>query len=93
MFSMLKNDACPNFFNGGTVEQYEDYRMFVLSRLQNLQVLDSTQVTDEERKKAKVCDTSFVSNYKKGSVRQFINETHGQTKGRCRTQGTCNQCS
>jgi hypothetical protein len=52
-FSMLKNDACPNFFNGGTVEQYEDYRLFVLSRLTQLVVLDSTPVTQQERDQAK----------------------------------------
>jgi predicted DNA-binding transcriptional regulator YafY len=50
---MLKNDACPNFFNGGTAEQYEDYRLFVLSRLTNLTVLDSTPVTQQEREQAK----------------------------------------
>jgi hypothetical protein len=52
MFSMLKNAACPNFFNGGTIQQYEDYRMFVLSRLRNLSILDSTPVTEEERQQA-----------------------------------------
>jgi Leucine-rich repeat (LRR) protein len=24
--SMLNNDACPNYFNGGTLKQYTDYR-------------------------------------------------------------------
>ena len=24
--SMLNNEACPNYFNGGTPEQYSDYR-------------------------------------------------------------------
>lgn len=52
MFSMLKNHACPNFFNGGTVQQYNDYRLFVLSRLRRLTVLDSTPVTEEERREA-----------------------------------------
>jgi len=52
MFSMLKNQACPNFFNGGTVQQYTDYRLFVLSRLKNLTVLDSTPVTEQEKEDA-----------------------------------------
>jgi Leucine-rich repeat (LRR) protein len=52
MFSMLKNAACPNFFNGGTMQQYTDYRLFVLSRLRNLTVLDSTPVTNEEKEEA-----------------------------------------
>jgi Leucine-rich repeat (LRR) protein len=24
--SMMNNDACPNFFNGGSLKQYQDYR-------------------------------------------------------------------
>ncbi|KAL9642377.1 hypothetical protein ABK040_007374 [Willaertia magna] len=48
-FSMLKNKACPNYFNGGSPDTYNDYRLFVISRLKNLKVLDTTPVTDEER--------------------------------------------
>lgn len=50
---MLKNEACPNFFTGGSAEQYEQYRLFVVSRLPNLQVLDSSTVTKSEREIAK----------------------------------------
>lgn len=46
---MLKNEACPNFFTGGSAEQYEQYRLFVVSRLPNLQVLDSSTVSKSER--------------------------------------------
>ncbi|KAG2394109.1 hypothetical protein C9374_003873 [Naegleria lovaniensis] len=53
IFSMLKNEACPNFFTGGSAEQYEQYRLFVVSRLPNLQVLDSSTVTKSEREIAK----------------------------------------
>eukprot|EP01095_Lingulamoeba_sp_RSL-Kostka_P001893 TRINITY_DN12699_c0_g1_i1.p1 TRINITY_DN12699_c0_g1~~TRINITY_DN12699_c0_g1_i1.p1 ORF type:complete len:356 (-),score=134.38 TRINITY_DN12699_c0_g1_i1:50-1117(-) len=48
--SMLNNDACPNYFNGGTLKQYNDYRYYVISRLRNLSQLDSTPITSEERK-------------------------------------------
>ncbi|KAG2387404.1 hypothetical protein C9374_001736 [Naegleria lovaniensis] len=52
-FSMLKNKACPNFFvEGGSPDAYNDYRLFVISRLPNLKVLDTTPVTEEERQKA-----------------------------------------
>ncbi len=50
---MLNNEASPSYFNGGTPEQYQDYRYFVLSRLPNLIVLDITPVTKEELEKAK----------------------------------------
>lgn len=49
IFSMLNNEACPNFFNGGTPEEYNDYRLFVICKLKNLSTLDSTAVTPEER--------------------------------------------
>lgn len=50
--SMLNNDACPNFFNGGTLKQYKDYRHYVISRLRNLETLDDAPVTEEERDEA-----------------------------------------
>jgi hypothetical protein len=50
--SMQKNKACPNFFNGGTNEQYQDYRHYVISRFPHLQELDITPVSKEEREDA-----------------------------------------
>mmetsp|Transcript_30859 Transcript_30859/g.86503 ORF Transcript_30859/g.86503 Transcript_30859/m.86503 type:complete len:304 (+) Transcript_30859:83-994(+) len=52
--SMLQNEACPNFFNGGTPQQYRDYRHYVISRLPGLHTLDSSPVTNEERATAKM---------------------------------------
>ncbi|KAN0016431.1 hypothetical protein ACTFIU_006398 [Dictyostelium citrinum] len=48
-FSMLKNEACPNFFNGHSLREYKDYRLYIISRLKCVQILDSTPVTSEER--------------------------------------------
>jgi hypothetical protein len=60
--SMLNNDACPNYFNGGTLKQYRglnqrytqliisDYRLYVINRLQSLAILDDQPVTEEEKK-------------------------------------------
>lgn len=50
---MLNNKACPNFFNGGTPDQYDNYRLFVISRFPHLVELDVSKVTPEEREKAK----------------------------------------
>jgi len=47
--SMLKNEACPNFFNGHSLKDYTDYRRYVISRLPGLTCLDSTPITDSER--------------------------------------------
>ncbi|EGC33754.1 hypothetical protein DICPUDRAFT_154129 [Dictyostelium purpureum] len=51
-FSMLKNEACPNFFNGHSLREYKDYRLYIISKLKNLQILDSTPVSGEERLEA-----------------------------------------
>lgn len=51
--SMLGNEACPNFLNGGSPKQYQDYRHFVISRLPNLLHLDSAPITDQEREAAR----------------------------------------
>ncbi|XP_011410047.2 PREDICTED: leucine-rich repeat-containing protein C10orf11-like [Amphimedon queenslandica] len=48
--SMMKNDAAPSYFNGGTRQQYLDYRYYTISQIPRLCVLDDTPVTEEERK-------------------------------------------
>lgn len=51
--SMLGNDACPNFLNQGTLAQYNDYRKYVIQRMQMLTQLDADPVTEEERQEAR----------------------------------------
>lgn len=51
--SMLKNEACPNYFNGKSLKEYADYRLYVTCRLQSLTCLDSTEITEQERSDAK----------------------------------------
>eukprot|EP01088_Endostelium_zonatum_P001204 TRINITY_DN11500_c0_g1_i1.p1 TRINITY_DN11500_c0_g1~~TRINITY_DN11500_c0_g1_i1.p1 ORF type:complete len:245 (-),score=41.57 TRINITY_DN11500_c0_g1_i1:43-777(-) len=51
--SLLKNPACPNYFTGKDQEDYQRYRFFVLYKLPNLKYLDSSPVTENERKEAK----------------------------------------
>ncbi|XP_065069591.1 leucine-rich melanocyte differentiation-associated protein-like [Rhopilema esculentum] len=50
--SLMKNGAAPSYFNGGTVEQYQDYRLFITSHFVNLEVLDDRKITEEEKAKA-----------------------------------------
>lgn len=47
--SLLGNDACPNYMNGGTPKQYRDYRLYVISRLKKIDYIDASAVTHEER--------------------------------------------
>jgi len=51
--SLLKNPACPNYFVGKEQQDYQRYRYYVLYRLPSLKFLDSTPVTEPERKEAK----------------------------------------
>jgi len=51
-FSMLKNEACPNFFNGKSLQEYNDYRRYVISRLPGLSTLDSSPITNDEKAEA-----------------------------------------
>lgn len=51
---MLKNPACPDmYFSDGEAEAYQRYRFYVIYRLPSLEFLDSTPISDEERKEAK----------------------------------------
>eukprot|EP01128_Nolandella_sp_AFSM9_P002899 TRINITY_DN13327_c0_g1_i1.p1 TRINITY_DN13327_c0_g1~~TRINITY_DN13327_c0_g1_i1.p1 ORF type:complete len:155 (+),score=21.83 TRINITY_DN13327_c0_g1_i1:96-560(+) len=47
--SLLKNAACPNYLTEGSPKDYLDYRLYVISQLPKLQVLDTSPVTSEER--------------------------------------------
>lgn len=53
LLSMLKNLACPNYFvEGGSPQQYKDYRRFVIQRIPTLVVLDDVEISDEEKENA-----------------------------------------
>lgn len=47
--SMINNKAAPSYFNGGSLIEYNDYRLYVISKLKNLTLLDDKEVTPEER--------------------------------------------
>lgn len=47
--SMMDNAAAPSYFNGGSKQEYHDYRHYVISHLPKLQQLDDTPVSSEER--------------------------------------------
>jgi len=51
--SLLKNPCCPNYFVGKDFDDYRRYRLYVVYRSGNLKFLDSSPVTEAERKEAK----------------------------------------
>ncbi|GAB1607092.1 leucine-rich melanocyte differentiation-associated protein-like [Argonauta hians] len=50
--SLMNNDAAPSYFNGGTYQQYIDYRQYVISQIPTLEILDDKCITTEERGEA-----------------------------------------
>ncbi|XP_038056446.1 leucine-rich melanocyte differentiation-associated protein-like [Patiria miniata] len=50
--SMMNNPAAPSFFNGGSYEQYLDYRHYVISQLPKLTMLDDKEIPETERQEA-----------------------------------------
>lgn len=47
--SMMNNKAAPSFFNGGSLTEHNDYRMFVISKLNCLTMLDDKEISAEEK--------------------------------------------
>ena len=47
--SMMNNKAAPSYFNGGSLVEYNDYRLYVLSKLGSLQLIDHKEIAPEER--------------------------------------------
>ena len=51
--NLLKNPAAPNYFNEGSVDEYKDYRLYVINSLPSIKVVDYISVAEEEIKEAK----------------------------------------
>ncbi|RVE60116.1 hypothetical protein OJAV_G00177710 [Oryzias javanicus] len=53
ILSMMNNEAAPSYFNGGSLTQHIDYRQYVVSQIPGLEILDDTEVLEEERVQAR----------------------------------------
>lgn len=51
VLSLMGNELCPNYLNGGTEQQYEIYRLQVIRYFPKLKHLDDSAVSYEERQK------------------------------------------
>lgn len=52
ILSMMNNEAAPSYFNGGSYQQFMDYRYYVISQLPRLEVLDDKKVEVNEKEEA-----------------------------------------
>ncbi|XP_022696279.1 leucine-rich melanocyte differentiation-associated protein-like isoform X2 [Varroa jacobsoni] len=50
--SMMGNELCPNYLNGGTEQQNELYRLYVIRHFPNLRYVDDGPVSPIERERA-----------------------------------------
>uniref|UniRef100_A0A3B3Y7G9 U2A'/phosphoprotein 32 family A C-terminal domain-containing protein n=1 Tax=Poecilia mexicana TaxID=48701 RepID=A0A3B3Y7G9_9TELE len=53
ILSMMNNEAAPSYFNGGSLTQYIDYRLYIISQIPGLEILDDTEVLEKERVQAR----------------------------------------
>lgn len=59
--SLLMNPCCPNvYFSDGEQAAYRRYRLYTIYRLPQLQFLDSSEVTEDEREEAKRVGANMV---------------------------------
>jgi hypothetical protein len=65
--SMLNNKAAPSYFNGGSLVEYNEYRLYVISKLIKLQMLDHKEIAAEERIQSQ---TIYGALLKKKSIRK-----------------------
>ncbi|KAL8571657.1 hypothetical protein ACOMHN_046341 [Nucella lapillus] len=75
ILSMMNNEAAPSFFNGGSYQQYVDFRYYVISRLPKLEVLDYKEVTKEERNEATRIYGAAVATRKKSRTSSKIEQS------------------
>ncbi|XP_071098796.1 leucine-rich melanocyte differentiation-associated protein-like [Haliotis cracherodii] len=65
--SMMNNEAAPSYFNGGSYQQYVDFRYYVISKIPTLEALDDKQVTSDERREAERIYRKPIKRSKKNS--------------------------
>ncbi|KAM9836591.1 uncharacterized protein ACBR49_019031 [Aulostomus maculatus] len=82
ILSMMNNEAAPSYFNGGSLTQYKDYRLYVISQIPGLEILDDTEVLERERAQARktyrLQQSRHVSRKKKEEPSRKHKQTHAQ---------------
>ncbi|XP_078070159.1 leucine-rich melanocyte differentiation-associated protein [Mustelus asterias] len=67
ILSMMNNGAAPSYFNGGSLQDYMDYRHYVVSQIPTLKVLDDKEIMLEERMEA---ERIYRPKYSKGTSKR-----------------------
>lgn len=92
--SMINNKAAPSYFNGGSLNEHQDYRLYVISKVPKLTMLDSKEISAEERAKAKTIygnlalirkNSTNANNVKKRLMRSTTTVEHNPSKSTTET--------
>ena len=81
---MINNKAAPSYFNGGSLVEYNDYRLYVISKLTKLQMLDHKIITPEERVQSQAV-------YGTGRLVRYNNEKINGQKSKTRNNSIAQQ--
>ncbi|KAG8230293.1 hypothetical protein J437_LFUL010196 [Ladona fulva] len=88
--SLMGNEAAPSYLNGGSVYEYFQYRLFVISWFPHLIHLDDCVVTNEQREEAKrlyhrsffdkfpLSSMSFTSENSANGIPSYIRAIHSK---------------
>lgn len=76
ILSMMNNEAAPSYFNGGSLTQYKDYRLYVISQLPGLEILDDTEVMEKERIQARKTYRLHRISYSSRRRREELSRKH-----------------
>ncbi|KAK7910237.1 hypothetical protein WMY93_014921 [Mugilogobius chulae] len=80
ILSMMNNEAAPSYFNGGSLTQYKDYRLYVISQIPGLEILDDTEVMEKERTQARKTYRLHRLSYSSKRRKEELSKKHAHKK-------------
>lgn len=83
--SMMNNKAAPSYFNGGSLVEYNDFRLYTMSKLTRLQIIDHNEITAEERAQSQaIYGTGRLARFNEFSVLDQLKRRRSTLGGKSR---------
>jgi len=81
--SMMNNKAAPSYFNGGSLVEYNDFRLYTMSKLSKLQAIDHNEITVEERVQSQaIYGTGRLAKFNEFSVQDQLKRRRSTLGGK-----------
>ncbi len=81
--SMMNNKAAPSYFNGGSLVEYNDFRLYTMSKLSKLQAIDHNEITAEERVQSQaIYGTGRLAKFNEFSVQDQLKRRRSTLGGK-----------